>query len=254
MIEPTIITGLSFQDVWLEASRKVIDAGWETWNLVAHIKEPSRFSDVFNERIDRFAEEIGILIPKKVCYTIFPFHLYERSRNRRLFYTGYIRKFFPRTQRLSNRTKINWGTYFYRMVCYKTSREETTNQLENIIAAINTRTSTSRAAYTIIIAQPGTETTRKMGGPCLNYIAVQLEPGTQKKVGLLAVYRNHDFLERTYGNYWGLCQLLKFICSETNSLVGPITCISSHAYIPNNRVKFRNFIGSINDAISQTAI
>ena len=79
------------------------------------------------------------------------------------------------------------------MIYYETGSGEIQNQLENIIHAIKVRSNISTAAYTIIIQKPGGETIRPLGGPCLNYIAVQLEPGNPVKLGLLAVYRNHDF-------------------------------------------------------------
>ena len=58
-----------------------------------------------------------------------------------------------------------------------------------------------------------------------------------RTISLLAVYRNHDFRERTFGNYWGLCSLLKYICTETDSSMGSITCISSHAYVDTNKTE-----------------
>jgi hypothetical protein len=50
-------------------------------------------------------------------------------------------------------------------------------------------------------------------------------------LGVLAVYRNHDFLQKAYGNYWALCNLLCFLAKETNTIAGPLTCVSSHAYV-----------------------
>lgn len=126
------------------------------------------------------------------------------------------------------------------MICY--NKTDRINQLDNIIQAIRNRSTTQKAAYTIIIQQPGSETIRPRGGPCLNYLALQLVPGKPRSIGLLAVYRNHDFLERAYGNYWGLCLLLQFIAKETGSKVGPITCISSHAYVPNKREALISFL------------
>jgi thymidylate synthase len=59
---------------------------------------------------------------------------------------------------------------------------------------------------------------------------VQVEKEDDKKIiNLLAVYRNHDFYERAYGNYLGLIKLIQYIANETNSEVGNLTCISSHA-------------------------
>ena len=72
---------------------------------------------------------------------------------------------------------------------------------------------------------------RPRGGPCLNYLALQIEPGEPRTISLLAVYRNHDVVERAYGNFLGLGWLLGFLCGETNSAVGQLTCLSAHAYI-----------------------
>jgi thymidylate synthase len=116
------------------------------------------------------------------------------------------------------------------------------NQLDNIIAAIKTRKTRCRAAYTIVIQYPGTETTQKMGGPCLNYLTVQIDPSPPTRLGMLAVYRNHDFLERAYGNYWGLCNLVKFLAHETGMNAGPLTCVSSHAFVAEKRAKFKRFL------------
>jgi thymidylate synthase len=123
--------------------------------------------------------------------------------------------------------------------------DEPVNQLQNIIQAINTRSNVWKAACTIIIQKPGNETTGPRGGPCLNYIAVQMKAGNPCKIGFLCVYRNHDLLERTYGNYWGLCNLLQFLAAETNASTGPLTCISSHAEITKYKTSFKRFLDSI---------
>jgi thymidylate synthase len=116
------------------------------------------------------------------------------------------------------------------------------NQLDNIISAINNRSTRSHAAYTMQIQYPGNETLRKMGGPCLNYLAVQIEKG---RVGLLAAYRNHEFLERAYGNYLGLCNLIKFIAQETSMRPGMLTCISSHAFAAGNKRELKDIAAKI---------
>ena len=131
------------------------------------------------------------------------------------------------------------------MTCYETKPGEIQNQLKNIIEAIRTRANVSTAAYTIVIQKPGGETIKPLGGPCLNYIAVQLERSNPVQLGLLAVYRNHDFLERAYGNYWGLCNLMCFLAKETGTSAGPLTCISSSAYVSAEKTALRNLVDSI---------
>ena len=59
---------------------------------------------------------------------------------------------------------------------------------------------------------------------------------------MLAVYRNHDFLERAYGNYWGLCNLTGFLAPEVDATPGPITCVSSHAYVSEKKTALKAFV------------
>ena len=119
------------------------------------------------------------------------------------------------------------------------------NQLDNIITAIRKDANTFSAAFVMVIQTPGGETTRRLGGPCLNYLAVQLDVGPPLTLGLLCTYRNHDFLERAYGNYWGLCNLLRFMADETGAQPGPLTCISSRAFVVNHKAELKNLLDSL---------
>lgn len=213
---------------------------WDYHNLVVQIGDPMLLDQTIHTAVDQFCVSNGVLKPKDVAYTIFPHKLYSTHNNKSSLFTAYNRKggLFDRTRK---RPKKGWGTYFNRMTSYNTTRGNI-NQLELIINAIRTRKSRSKAAYTIIILQPGSETARKMGAPCLNYLAVQCR---NRSLGLLAIYRNHDFLERAYGNYWGLCNLIRFLAQETSLTPGPVTCISSHAYAPGHRRALCNFANSI---------
>jgi len=235
MQNPVIIEGLSFQEVWLKACTMLSGRSWGCYNLIAYINNPTLFNESIHNNVINYAKTNRILGPKDVAYTIFPFKQNKGSFLR--FFNRYIHRFYPRI-------KTRWGTYFARMINYE-NNSGNINQLKNIIQKINKRKSVSKAAYTIIIQYPGMETTLKMGGPCLNYIAIQLAPGKPRKIGLLAVYRNHDFLERAYGNYWGLCLLLQFLAKKTHSKVGPITCISSHAYVDKHTKSLKLFINSL---------
>jgi thymidylate synthase len=65
-----------------------------------------------------------------------------------------------------------------------------------------------------------------MGFPCLSHISLTLSDG---RVHMTAVYRNHEFIRRAYGNYLGLGRLLAFVARESGWEVGGLVCISSHA-------------------------
>jgi thymidylate synthase len=194
---------------------------------------------MFHDKMEAFAKAQGILGPKHVAYTIFPLRLYQNRWDAAALFTAYNRR-----RGLFERIKTGWGTYFRRMTNYE-GANGTVNQLDNIISAIRGRDKLSKAAYTIVIQTPGGETVRPRGGPCLNYIAVQAEPGQSGQpltLGLLAVYRNHDFLKRAYGNYWGLCNLLKFLARETDGTAGALTCVSSHAYVADKKRALKHLV------------
>lgn len=74
---------------------------------------------------------------------------------------------------------------------------------------------------------------------------MQIAHDSCMNLGLLAVYRNHDFLERAYGNYWGLCNLLNFIANEVGATPGPLTCVSSHAYVDKKKTAFKTLLESL---------
>jgi len=240
--EPVSVVNENFQNAWLEVVRRLVISQWELRNLIVHIKNPRILEQTFHDKINIFAKTQGILGPKHVAYTIFPHKLYRDGEGAEALYTAYNRPggFFEKVQRL----KPGWGTYFRRMTYYK-GVDETVPQLKNIVAAIRDRQNLSKAAYTIVIQNPGGETVRPLGGPCLNYIAIQAEPGQEGErltLGMLAVYRNHDFLEKAYGNYWGLCNLLLFLAKEVDGTPGPLTCVSSHVYVAGKKRALKQLV------------
>ncbi len=229
MFSPVVVLAGSFQQAWKEATLQLSRRGWRTRNLVVHIEDPVACDDVFHSEVTSFASDHGLLSPKQVAYTIFPHGLYDGSGTYAELFDAYNRPGGMR-ERVHRRAR-RWGTYFGRMTCYGRG-EDKTNQLSDIIEAINSRAAVHTSAYTVTIPYPGTDCARVMGGPCLNHVAIQLEKqGDEKVLGLLATYRNHDFVRRAYGNYWGLCNLCRFLATETDAKAGPITCISSNAYV-----------------------
>ncbi|KYH32811.1 hypothetical protein [Neomoorella mulderi] len=242
MLNPVLVNAESFQEAWLKGSRLLVQNKWELWNLIVHITNPNSFDTIFHRSVSRFAFTHNLLDPKAVAYTIFPYKLYRRYRTASNLFHVYNKPhgFYERKYGSSK----YWGNYFRRMTYYE-GTNGVINQLENIINAINNSRRIHKAAYTIVIQKPGGETVKPLGGPCLNYIAIQQEPSTPKRLSLLCVYRNHDFLERTYGNYWGLCELLKFIAAEIEAIPTGITCISSHAFIDSHKRDFKRLVDSL---------
>jgi len=240
--EPVGIISDGFQRAWLEVIKLLISSHWDLRNLVVHIKNPTNLDQAFHHKVRAFTKEQGILSPKDVAYTIFPHNLYKSKGNSDRLFSAY-----NKPGGLFDRIKTGWGTYFRRMTNYE-GVNGPVNQLANIISAIRNRQKLSKAAYTILIQNPGGETIRPLGGPCLNYLAVQAESKMAEQsltLGLLAIYRNHDFLERAYGNYWGLCNLINFLAREVDGDAGPLTCISSHAYVSKRKKELRALVERI---------
>lgn len=209
---------------------------------MVQIRDANAFNAVIHQRVEAFCRQTRVLGPRHVAYTIFPEGFYRKVRNIDDLFNGYNKRdgLYDRLQRRYANTS-SWGTYFRRMTRYETGRGAE-NQLANIIRAINARRNVSKAAMTIVIPRPGGETIRPLGGPCLNYLAIQAERNVRTTLGLLAVYRNHDFLQKAYGNYWGLCNLLRFLAEETNAVAGPVTCVSSHAYVDKKKAALCAFV------------
>lgn len=237
--EPVCIVSDDLQSAWLEVVKQLMHSHWELRNLIIQIRNPGLLDPSFHAKIKGFAKVQGLLGPKDVAYTIFPHKLYQLEGDAANLFAAY-----NKPEGLFDRVKIGWGTYFRRMTNYETANG-IVNQLDTIIEAIRHRGNLCKAAYTIVIQNPGGETVRPLGGPCLNYIAVQAEPGQAGQpltLGLLAVYRNHDFLERAYGNYWGLCNLLMFLANEVRGKAGPLTCVSSHAYVAGKKEALKELV------------
>jgi thymidylate synthase len=240
MNQPILITQTSFQLAWKDVISQLSIHNWDLYNLVVHIEDPTGFEICFHGEVGRFGSQHSLLGPKDVAYTIFPHGLYKRKGSAEKLFEAYGRE-----GGMYQRVRTRWGTYFRRMTCYKT-KEGVVNQLGNVIKAINERKMVWKAAHTVIIQRPGNETVRPLGGPCLNYLAVQMKPTDSHPVlGMLCVYRNHDILVRAYGNYWGLCNLACFLAQETNSVPGSITCVSSHAYIDRLRAPIKDLIDRV---------
>ncbi len=244
MNEPQIIVEEDFSLAWAKALRTLKNNSWDIWNLVVTIKNPDLENVSAIDKLTNFAKSKNLIHPEQVLHTIFPQRIYKKVNkgDRKKFYKWY-NVYYNDTRKMPH---SNWGTYFKRMINYRTSDGYNYDQLGNIIDHINSRKNNHGASNIIFVPQIGKDSNRTMGAPCLNYITVQIESNEgNRTVSLLAIYRNHDFRERAFGNYWGLCKLLKYICIETDSSIGAITCISSHAYVDTDKSELHNIATKI---------
>ena len=221
----------NFQAAWAKVVLELSKNKWQAWNVIVQIRDPLAFDPDKHKIMEQFAVDHRLIGQNQVAYTIFPFKIYK-GRAREDFYKRYWRYY--------DAVKLNsyarWGdAYFARMIRYS---DDKVDQLGKIIDSINERPKNYGASFVMVIAYPQKDVKRMMGAPCLNYITVQVELiDSIRYINLLAVYRNHDFRTRAYGNYYGLGKLIEYIATETQSRVGTLTCVSSHAYINANKGK-----------------
>jgi len=241
--QPQNVIAQSFQGAWIAAARLLRDSHWDVRNLVVQIQDTSLFDATIHAQVCDFADSVGVLGPKHVAYTIFPQGLYEKRGSADALVRAYNRE-GGLYDRLVHRSTNPWGTYFRRMTHYETPQGEV-NQLKKILDAVQSDAKTHAGAFSMIIQKPGGEMMRRRGGPCLNYIAVQMETGDPDVLGLMCIYRSHDFLERAYGNYWGLSNLLSFMATETGSQPGPLTCISSRAFAAEHKTALKTLLDDL---------
>lgn len=214
---------------WKDACNYIIANG-DGFNLIVDINNPlnlnrNHLMEVVNSGIIR-EKEIS-----DVINTIFPIKLYNRNTNLPIdeFYNLH-EELYNRGKTMRKKNKGRWGNYFLRFTKFGPTKQ---NQLKNIIDSINLRANEYSACYIMHVSSIDIDSnTRNLGGPCLQYVQFGQKDGA---INLTAVYRNHDFLKKSLGNYLGLSRLLEFVCNQTNKDIGTFACHSTHYYLDNRR-------------------
>jgi len=241
-----MVAALDLSAPWIQGLAHIIENGGECLNLMVQISNPQTTHAKIDREYDRLVEKYALHKKKDVAYTIFPQSLYEKlaKKNRPKLYKLY--------NRMYPRIKTRWGTYFKRMIDWTFAQNaKKINQLEIIVSRLKNRKRLYRYAYTIQICSPQRNFAQPVGAPCLNYITLQIDSDNHR-INMLAVYRNHDYMQRAYGNYIGLSNLQRFICEQSKFKVGMLTILSSHAFAksPPSRRELQKFIGRSLESLS----
>jgi len=251
-IQERFISAPNVTSAWIKGVNSLLrHPKHEAFNLAVRIEDPT--VEFVNQRKiieGHLTKPMGKLEPdhiEMVAQTIFPHRrLYyacsdpQDPAQRQNLYSDYMKdKSFIRA--FNTR-----GTYFQRMIWWPSwDSGEGINQLEIIIEKINSGNA-SRVVYELSTEDPpnreinsiqfyNPKEDRKfkpiMGFPCLSYVSIKPESAKNPggKIHMTALYRNHHFISRAYGNYLGLGWLLKFITEATGKNVGELLCISSLA-------------------------
>jgi len=232
-----LVSGSNCSDAWLLAADYILHCGGDCLNLVVEIEDPTSENSEARKLLDTFLETEGRKPIEEVANTIFPNSLYFPSIGRKHLYRNYEMA-WPLIK-LFNR----WGTYFYRMIHWGED-EKPLNQLEDTIRKLRetmTGKPKYRSIYEVSIYQPCNDRWIRRGSPCLSHLSFKLD---KEKLHLTAIYRNHFYIERAYGNFVGLGRLMEFIARESNISVGRLTCISTHAELDGSKKAVESLIGS----------
>lgn len=207
---------------WQEGVRKVRASHGEVFNLITTIDAPYTLDELWLETYSPRSVVPGADKISEVVDTVFPFRLRQRFPLRADFYAAYVKR-HERAMKF-RRNRGRWGAYFERLVSYNGVK----NQLELAISKLQTWPKRATTGLVFHLSCPLLDSPRTRGGPCWHFGEILWNPGDV--LDLVVVYRNHDFFNKTLGNFIALGQLLQFIALESGKTPGKLICHSVHAY------------------------
>lgn len=194
--------------------------------LMLHIEQP--LGDDADEEavimmVDRFLRAHGAHPVATVANTIFPAAL-DRGDG-----VDALRERYLDVYKRRMCTPGEWGRYFERMVHWEDRKGGRIDQLaENIRMLRDARAGRFyENRYEIIISDPVRDMRKALNRQCLSMI--ELKPERNGSLHMIALYRNHYYVQKTLGNLLGLGRLLGFVARESGFEVGTLTVNSTSA-------------------------
>jgi hypothetical protein len=241
------VEGKNISDAWVDALDLLLAGDGEAVNLTVAIADPTSEAPEIRAVVDAFIDDRrrrarrGVEKVSTVANTIFPESLYIERLGEAAEEHLYE---MERRGRDVSRRRNKQGTYFERMVAWPNGRPrggealQTFNQLDqavNRLRGLRARgikrgnqfevglSSPADEAIALPVVVPGRDK-QTIGFPCLSHVSLSLQKGV---VHMTAIYRNHEFIRRGYGNYVGLGRLLRFVATQSGWPIGELTCISA---------------------------
>lgn len=211
---------------WVEAAARLRTApGLSLGGLMLHVKDPLRVDadeGAVISLVDTFLRQHDKHPVVTVANTIFPSSL-DRGDGIDALRERYLPIYRRRMCRQGE-----WGRYFERMVNWEDRKRGHLDQLSENIRMLKEAREGGRFyenRYEIIISDPVRDMRKATNRQCLSMI--ELKPERDGALHMLAVYRNHYYLQKTLGNLLGLGRLLGFIARESSFEVGTLTINST---------------------------
>jgi hypothetical protein len=221
---------------WLEAVKWVNgqhghdgQPAHQAMNVIIDVAEPTAAATLAHPVV---AEVNEFLLARDksveaVANTIFPSALYGRHGNP-VFIKVFNERVLPKV-----RKNKNWsGYYFERMTVRSKADGGNLDQLSDLVGRLSDKSTKSLHNHQIVVFDPERDATDSVyGGQCLSFLNFHLLPTKPKTLVLTAQYRNHYYIEKLLGNLIGLGRLMAYIAKETDTRVGSLTVVSTHATI-----------------------
>ena len=240
---------------WFAAARHLNEAPHrQAKNLLLEMKNPLELTEADRQimvRVDSALLAKGLTL-RTVAGTIFPIDMYRRFGR-----PDYYEKYKAMLER--GKKKGTWGTYAARMID-RPGKEpgERINPLEMLVQRLRSEGQPQKkdggevsyaSTYELGVSHPEEDLAGKgdaggdvptynpaldglrwLGLPCLSHLSFKRVPvDGGYAVDLTAVYRSHHYCARALGNLIGLGQLLSFVATEADLVVGTLSCLSTHA-------------------------
>lgn len=216
-------------EAWRRAAALLLVQG-EQNNLIIEIESPAEFDQGWLKRYSPHRSKPQGDILSDVINTVFPWKLADRCASRAELYRRYT-ACHARSRRMGHNPGA-WGTYFERLIGFG---PDGPNQLEVAILKLREWKANFRAAFVFHTSGPHLDGPRTRGGPCWHYGQLLGHPdGT---LDFLAVYRNHDYYNKAFGNFIALGKLHRFICVQAEKRPGRLICHSAHAYFDSSKAQ-----------------
>ncbi len=224
---PTLVSA------WVEAARELRVKG-DQHGLMLHIENPVGFSSGEQDvvcQVDSFLRDQDKCSVSTVSNTIFPADL-DRGDGIDALTERYLPVFERRMHRQGE-----WGRYFHRMIAWPSgagNKSAGINQLAENIRMLRAMRMGEAKFFSnvaeIALFDPARDLRKKMNRQCLSFIDLKPErEGDVWRLHMMAVYRNHFYIQRTLGNLIGLGRLQEFIAREAGYETGTLTIQSTHA-------------------------
>jgi len=215
------------------------------YHTVVRIEDPTSDDPSIRAQLDQILASKQKQPVRTVANTIFPAAMARSAKDHDALVARY-KDVFPTLKRLHRGNQL--GTYFDRLINYPGPRGSS-DQLAFIIGRLRQQQETRGpmtacyeanlisptddhgpgvVAVSAPVRVPGIDN-GIMQFPCLSHCSFQFDRAG--RIHLTALYRSQYMVERAYGNYLGLGELLAYVANHSGLDVGGLTVVAGYAQI-----------------------